>query len=80
MTKATALIMRLEYIYEEVELETFYSIQFYPRRGELTLQGEISIAAVKIAKKFEVDLVYNEDTGNMTGENEDGSLRIVLTD
>ena len=80
MTRATALTMRLEYISELVELETFYSIQYYPRRGELTLQGEISIAAVKVANEFGVNLTYRKDTGNMVGYNEDESLRIVLTD
>jgi hypothetical protein len=80
MTKETSLVMKLEYIYEIVNLETFYSINCYPRRNELTLQGEISISAVKVAKHFNVPLSYNEDTGNMVGENEDGSLRIVLTD
>lgn len=80
MTKATALTMRLEYISELVELETFYSIQYYPRRGELTLQGEISIAAVKVANEFGVNLTYRKDMSNMVGYNEDESLRIVLTD
>jgi hypothetical protein len=80
MNKKTTLTTRLEYISELVEFDTFYSIQYYPRRGELTLQGEISIAAVKVAKAFDIVLVYNESTGNFIGENEFGSLRIVLTD
>lgn len=80
MNKKTTLTTRLEYISELVEFDTFYSIQYYPRRGELTLQGEISIAAVKVAKAFDIVLVYNESTSNFIGENEFGSLRIVLTD
>ena len=80
MDKRMRLLEKLRYVNEQVEFEVFYSIQYYPRRRELTLQGEISIAAVKVAKMFDVILVYNEETGNMAGENEDGSLRIVLTD
>ena len=80
MDKRMRLLEQLRYVNEQVEFETFYSIHYYPRRRELTLQGEISIAAVKVAKMFDVILVYNEETGNMAGENEDGSLRIVLTD
>jgi hypothetical protein len=80
MDRRMWLLEKLRYVNEQVEFEVFYSIQYYPRRGELTLQGEISIAAVKVAKHFNVPLSYNEDTGNMVGENEDGSLRIVLTD
>ena len=80
MDKRMWLLEKLRYVNEQVEFEVFYSIQYYPRRGELTLQGEIGIAAVKVAKAFDIVLVYNESTGNFTGENEDGSLRIVLTD
>jgi hypothetical protein len=80
MDKRMWLLEKLRYVNEQVEFEVFYSIQYYPRRGELTLQGEISIAAVKVAKAFDIVLVYNEVTSNFIGENEDGSLRIVLTD
>jgi hypothetical protein len=80
MTNETPLTMMLEYISEQVAFETFYSIQYYPRRGELTLQGELSIPAVMLANEFGVNLQYKKDTGNMVGENEDGSLRIVLTE
>ena len=80
MTKETRLIRKLEYIAEHVDFETFYSIQCYPRRGELTLQGELSIAAVKVANAFGVNLTFKQDSGNMVGYNEDESLRIVLTE
>ena len=80
MTKETPLVRMLEYISEQVDFETFYSIQCYPRRGELTLQGELSIPAVRVANEFGVSLEYKKESGNMVGENEDGSLRIVLTD
>jgi hypothetical protein len=80
MTKEMWLLEKLRYVAEQVEFETFYSIQYYPRRGELTLQGELSIPAVKVANEFGVNLEYKKDSGNMVGYNEDGSLRIVLTD
>ena len=80
MTKETPLVRMLEYISEQVDFETFYSIQYYPRRGELTLQGELSIPAVRVANTFGVNLTFRQDTGNMVGYNEDESLRIVLTE
>ena len=80
MNKETTLTMRLEYISELVEFDTFYSIQYYPKRGELTLQGDLSIAAIKVANEFGVVLVYNNEYNKMVGENLDGSLRIVLTE
>jgi hypothetical protein len=80
MTKETPLTRMLEYVSEQANFDTFYSIQYYPRRGELTLQGELSIPAVRVANEFGVNLEYKRDSGNMVGYNEDGSLRIVLTE
>ncbi len=80
MTKEMWLLEKLRYVAEQAELDVFYSIQYYPRRGELTLQGELSIPAVKVANEFGVNLEYKKDSGNMIGYNEDGSLRIVLTE
>jgi hypothetical protein len=80
MTNETPLTTMIEYVSELVELDTFYSIQYYPKRGELTLQGDLSIAAIKVANEFGVALVYNGEYNKMVGENQDGSLRIVLTE
>ena len=80
MNREMWFLEKLRLVAEEVDFEVFYSIQYYPKRGELTLQGDLSIAAIKVANEFGVVLVYNGEFNKMVGENEDGSLRIVLTE
>jgi hypothetical protein len=80
MNKEMWLLEKLRLVAEEVDFEVFYSIQYYPKRGELTLQGDLSISAIKVANEFGVNLTFNKEFNKMVGYNEDESLRIVLTE
>ena len=79
LTKKINLVGRFATLSKTVDFEEFYSINVWVQRDEITLQGKINPYTTAAAKRLNVDLIYNNDSGMLKGETEDGSVRIVLT-
>jgi hypothetical protein len=79
LTKKINLVGRFATLSKTVDFEEFYSINVWVQRDEITLQGNINSYTTSVAKKLGIFLEYNNDSGMLKGETEDGSVRIVLT-
>ena len=79
LTKKINLVGRFATLSKTVDFEEFYSINVWVQRDEITLQGNINSYTTAAAKKLGIFLEYNNDSGMLKGETEDGSVRIVLT-
>lgn len=79
LTKKINLVGRFATLSKTVDFEEFYSINVWVQRDEITLQGNINSYTTSAAKKLGIFLEYNNETGMLKGETEDGSIRIVLT-
>ena len=79
LTKKINLVGRFATLSKTVDFEEFYSINVWVQRDEITLQGEINPYTTAAAKRLGILLEYNNDSGMLKGETEDGSIRIVLT-
>lgn len=79
LTKKINLVGRFATLSKTVDFEDFYSINVWIHRDEISLQGHINPTTLNIAKKLNVDLIFDNDSQMLKGETEDGKLRIVLT-
>ena len=79
LTKKINLVGRFATLSKTVDFEEFYSINVWVQKDEITLQGNINSYTAAVAKKLGIFLEYNNDSGMLKGETEDGSVRIVLT-
>lgn len=79
LTKKINLVGRFATLSKTVDFEEFYSINVWVQRDEITLQGNINSYTTSAAKKLGIFLEYNNETGMLKGETEDGLIRIVLT-
>lgn len=79
LTKKINLVGKFATLSKTVDFEEFYSINVWVQRDEITLQGNINSYTTSAAKRLGIFLEYNNDSGMLKGETEDGSIRIVLT-
>jgi len=79
LTKKINLVGRFATLSKTVDFDDFYSINVWITRDEISLQGNINPTTLSVAKKLNVDLVFDNDSQMLKGETEDGKLRIVLT-
>lgn len=79
LTKKINLVGRFATLSKTVDFEEFYSINVWVKIDEITLQGNINAYTTSAAKKLGIFLEYNNDSGMLKGETEDGSVKIVLT-
>ena len=62
-----------------VDFNEFYHIGIEPHRSRISLQGTINSYTIGVAKKLNVELVFDNSSEMLKGESEDDKLRIVLT-
>jgi hypothetical protein len=79
LTKKINLVGRFATLSKSVEFEDFYSISVWVPKDEISLQGHINPTTLNAARKLNVDLVFDNERQMLSGESEDGKLRIVLT-
>jgi hypothetical protein len=79
MAEVRNLIVRLDAIAESIDLDNFYAIGLSPNSNQISLQGRFTDTTARFAREVGIKLEYQEETGMLKGESEDGKLRIVLT-
>lgn len=79
LIKKINLVGRFATLSKTVDFDDFYHIGIDVARSKITLQGHISPMTVDTAKKLNVWLEFDNETGMLIGVSEDDKLRIVLT-
>ena len=79
LTKKINLVSRFATLSKTVDFEDFYHIGIDVARSKITLQGHMSPITVDTAKKLNVLLEFDNETGMLIGVSNDDKLRIVLT-
>jgi hypothetical protein len=79
MSEKINLTARIADLSKTVNFEDFYNVNIDIHRSKITLQGHMSPLTVDTAKKLNVLLEFDNETGMLIGVSDDDKLRIVLT-
>jgi hypothetical protein len=79
MSEKINLTVRIADLSKAVDFEDFYNINIDIHRSRITLQGHMSPITFDAARKLDVLLEFDNETGMLIGVSENEKLRIVLT-
>jgi|LakMenEpi03Aug12_release.lakeMendotaPanAssembly.Ray.scaffolds.fasta_scaffold3605784_1 hypothetical protein len=79
MSEKINLTARIADLSKTVNFEDFYNVNIDIHRSRIILQGHMSPMTIDTAKKLNVLLKFDNETGMLIGESDDEKLRIVLT-
>jgi len=79
MSEKINLTARIADLSKIVDFNDFYHIGIDVARSKITLQGHMLSTTIDTARKLNLWLEFDNETGMLIGGSEDEKLRIVLT-